>query len=98
MDKQTILALLAQNKRQLWETFGVTKVALFGSFSKGMQNEGSDVDIAFEVEESVPFGWTQKLRLEEFLENLFHSNVDVVRLKYMDPVIRFQVEDELIYV
>lgn len=43
--KETILKYLKELKPEL-ESFGIEKIALFGSFATGQQNVYSDIDIA----------------------------------------------------
>jgi len=42
--KQDIVSLLEQNRSRL-KAFGVKKIGLFGSFVRGEQRPGSDIDL-----------------------------------------------------
>lgn len=50
MDKQTIIQKLKDFKPHLVEKYGVTDIALFGSYSRDEQTEKSDIDIMFDYE------------------------------------------------
>ena len=45
MNRQQVLDILRQHKLVLEERFGVTELALFGSFARDQATEKSDVDI-----------------------------------------------------
>ena len=45
MNRDEVLALLRTHKPILMERFGVTALALFGSFARDQASDGSDVDI-----------------------------------------------------
>ena len=45
MDRQEVLDTLQRHKPILKERFGVTELALFGSFARDQATEESDVDI-----------------------------------------------------
>ena len=45
MNRERVLALLAQHKPVLAERFGVRRLALFGSFARDTAREDSDVDV-----------------------------------------------------
>ena len=98
MDKNEVVNLLKAEKSELEKRFSIRLLALFGSYSRNQQTGDSDIDIAFEVANDKFFGFSQRLQLQEHLMGVFKKNVDLVRLKYMDPIIRMQVERDLIYV
>lgn len=95
MTKEYILNFLKTNKQLLKEKYFVTKIGLFGSYAKGMQNSTSDIDIAI-VSQKKDFFLREDLR--EFLEANFHIKVD---LGYADSFREFykkRIEADIIYV
>ena len=50
MNRDEILALLRTHKPILMERFGVTALALFGSFARDQASDSSDVDILVRLE------------------------------------------------
>ncbi|MFA5905530.1 MAG: nucleotidyltransferase domain-containing protein [Desulfobacula sp.] len=50
MNKQEIIEFLISHKRELYEKYGVTRIGLFGSYARDEAKEGSDIDIAVEIE------------------------------------------------
>ena len=73
--KTEIETKLIQMKPVLADKFHVSKIGYFGSYSKGNQNELSDIDLL--VEFSQPIGWDFFI-LEKFLEQSFGFPVDLV--------------------
>lgn len=55
MDKHYIIQKLKEVKPILHEKYGVTELALFGSYSRDEQTEKSDIDIMFDYEGKM--GW-----------------------------------------
>jgi predicted nucleotidyltransferase len=49
MTKEIILDYLHQHKEEFNKRFGVTKIALFGSYARNEATPTSDIDIAIEV-------------------------------------------------
>jgi uncharacterized protein len=98
MKKETIIKILKKEKSNLEAAFSIRLLALFGSYSKNKQHPGSDIDIAFEIKKGQQFGYLKKIQLEKYLRSKLRNEVDLVRLKYMDPVIKLQIEQDMIYV
>lgn len=95
MNKFMILDFLKTHKTELQESFAVTKIGLFGSYAKGLENETSDIDIVIESDKK-DFFLREDLR--EYLENHFKLPVDI---GYIDSVRTFyknKIENEIIYV
>ncbi|NJE03347.1 nucleotidyltransferase [Thermococcus sp. MV11] len=70
-----IEAILREHKEELRRRFGVSSIAIFGSYARGEQTELSDVDILVEFER--PIGW-EIVDLKDYLESLLGVEVDLV--------------------
>ena len=70
-----IETILRKHKGELRERFGVSSIAIFGSYSRGEESELSDVDILVEFER--PIGW-EIVDLRDYLEELLGLPVDVI--------------------
>ena len=81
---------------ELRQRFGVAQIGIFGSFVKNEQNIESDVDIL--VEFSKPIGFIHFIRLEQFLQKLIGSKIDLVTKKALKPYIGKHILDEVRYV
>jgi hypothetical protein len=53
LDKYYIIQKLQEAKPILHQKYGVTELALFGSYSRDEQTEKSDIDIMFDYEGSI---------------------------------------------
>jgi hypothetical protein len=85
---------LDQHKAFLSERFKVKGIGVFGSYARGEQEEGSDIDIL--VEFSEPVGFFLFPDLEEYLSGLFGVKVDLVSKKALKPRIGKHILQELV--
>lgn len=90
-----VLDALKKHEIEIKEKFGVSKIGLFGSSAKGLQEETSDVDILVEFEES---SFDRFMELSFFLEELLGKNVDLVTTNGISPYIETSVKKEVIWV
>ncbi len=91
----SVQAILAKHKQTLELEYQVTKIGIFGSVARGEQQLESDIDMLVEFSEVPDF--FQFLRLEEYLESLLGSKVDLVRPNALRPELRQQILSEVIY-
>ena len=73
-----VIRILKRFKAESASKYGITSLALFGSFARNQQNETSDVDIFVTLQESDFFVLE---RIREELENLVHSKIDIVNFR-----------------
>ena len=83
-----------EERRDEFGKFGVKWLGLFGSYLKGTQKRGSDVDILVEFDEVTFSGYFDFLDL---LEKMFRRKVDLVIEKDLKPGLSY-VKKEAIYV
>ena len=96
MTKNEIIAYLKEHKDDFMQKYQISKLALFGSYSRDENRDGSDVDIAIETPLSDYF---KLYDFKEELENSFHTKVDIVRLRdKMNMALRKRIEKDGIYV
>ena len=94
MERADLLVLLAQHKPVLQQRFGLTKLALFGSFARNSARSDSDVDVLVDFDgAAVPdvyFG------VQFYLEDLLGRSVDLVTERALRPELRPYVERDAI--
>jgi predicted nucleotidyltransferase len=92
-----ILRLLDEHKAELWERFGVRRLAIFGSYARGEATPVSDVDILVDLER--PIGW-EVVDLHDYLEALLGVRVDLVTEGALrrKPSLWEEVREDLIHV
>ena len=92
MTGNEVLDLLRAHKPLLAERFGVTQLALFGSFAREQATDRSDVDILVQFDGAATaksyFG------LQFYLEDLLSCPVDLVTTKALRNEFRPYVERE----
>ncbi len=91
--RDQILEALA-SQRPLFERFGVSSVALFGSLARGEATEDSDIDLL--VEFSKPIGLLQFVALKRVLGEVLGRPVDLVTRNALRPQLRDQILREAI--
>ncbi|MDR1098065.1 MAG: nucleotidyltransferase family protein [Tannerella sp.] len=96
MTSSEYLRLLRAFKQSHAGRYGITRIGIFGSVARGEQTENSDVDIFYEAP---AMGLSARVGLQEELENLFGTRVDVVRRHgNLKPGFIRRIEKEVIYV
>jgi len=81
--------------------YGVKRIGLFGSFARGEQGEGSDIDILVEFEEGKAT-LDNFMDLAYFLERSLGKDVDLITLEGVKSIrvkgVRRSIEESVIYV
>lgn len=72
---EEIVSILGRAKPELAREFGVTRIAVFGSYARGEQRDGSDVDIMVEVAPSIALRFVD---LAERIEALLGVHSEVI--------------------
>lgn len=93
--REEILNLLAKDKHELEARFKVQRLALFGSYARGEQQAGSDVDILVEIDPSIGLDF---VLLAQRIEELLGLPVELVSRRAIKPRNWEFIERELIYV
>jgi predicted nucleotidyltransferase len=76
--------------------YGVGRIGLFGSFVRGEQHSGSDIDLL--VEFARPVGLFKFIELENQLSELLGGKVDLVTRNALKPQIGKRILGEVKYV
>ena len=96
MNKSEIIGLLQTHKQPLMERFGVTDLAVFGSFARGEATDKNDVDIL--VSFDGPATSRSYFGVQFYIEDLTCRNVDLVTDKALRSELRSSVERECLHV
>jgi predicted nucleotidyltransferase len=92
--KETILHFLSSHKSELHKKFGVTSIALFGSYAREEATQESDIDILVDM----PSSFEAFFGLKEYLEMHLHKPIDLGLEKKIRSFIKHHIKEELIYV
>ena len=92
---QEIRKVIAEHKEELKNSFSVKDIGIFGSYLRGEEQHQSDIDILVDFEE--PVGFFEFMDLEEFLEKILDTKVDLVSRKALKPYIGQRILEEVLY-
>ena len=96
MTRTEILEILKRYKNENAEKYGINNLGIFGSFTRDMGKDESDVDIIIETTEPDLF---KLVHIKDELEKLLHKTVDIVRNREkMNPYLKKHIEKDSIYV
>ncbi len=88
--------IIQKHKKELEERFGLREIGIFGSYVRGSQLQGSDIDILVEIER--PMGFIKFMKLENHLSQILSAKVDLVTKKALKPHIGRRILQEVHYV
>ena len=92
---QEIRSKLSEQLPTLKKKYPIATLAIFGSYSRGTQNENSDIDIMVEFNGSM--GWNY-FDLYDDLQTLFKNKVDLVSRGGIQNHYWEYLKDKMIYV
>jgi len=92
--KGEILSKLNELKPELYKSYSVKEIGIFGSFVSGEANNESDIDIIVEFEK--PIGW-KFFTLEIFLEKQFGRKIDLVTKNALKDEIKESILNQVNY-
>lgn len=96
MNRERALELLRQSKPMLSQSYGVTRLALFGSIARDTARTDSDIDIL--VAFDGPATSERYFGVLFYLEDLFGCSVDLVTEKALRVELRPFIEREAVHV
>lgn len=94
--KEKILEILSKELSNLEQKFFVSNIGLFGSYSRGTENENSDIDLLIEF--SKPVGFFLYMKLEDYLSNLFEKKVEIVTKNALKKQIKDKILRDVVHV
>ena len=88
---------LIETKKDEISKLGITKVGLFGSFSRGDQTQESDIDLLVEFDKKKK-SYQNYMNFVKLAENLFGRDVEVVTPESLSPYLAPYIKKEVKYV
>ena len=89
LNSEKILELLGKNEKET-NAFGAKRLGIFGSYARGEQRKGSDVDILVEFEKGKKT-FHNYMQLKFFLEKLLGRKVDLVIKEAIKPMLKSSI-------
>ncbi|MHA1239069.1 MAG: nucleotidyltransferase family protein [Candidatus Odinarchaeia archaeon] len=93
-----IKRILKKHESELKEKYRVKEIGVFGSWVRGEQREGSDIDILVEFYPDAEMDLITFVELEEYLSDLLGIKVDLVMKSALKPRIGKRILREVIYI
>jgi len=90
----SILTTLKELKPLIVSRYKAKEIGLFGSFARGEQREGSDIDVLVEFEEGADL--FDLVGLVDYLEEALQQKVDVVPKRALREELRDSVLQEVL--
>lgn len=94
---EEVVAYLRNNKSFLYEKFGVTRMGIFGSFTREEQTSSSDIDMIVEMEGSRK-NIHSFLQMKRFLEKELSRKIDMGFEHSLKPIVKEKIKGQTIYV
>jgi uncharacterized protein len=91
--REEILKILQERKPELVKRFGLTRLALFGSYARGDYRKNSDVDVLVEVSPTIVLEFVD---LAEEIETILGIPTDVVSRRAIKPRHWNVIQEDLI--
>jgi len=99
MDKYKIISILRDNISFIKNKYGISKIGIFGSYSKNTQTDNSDIDLIIKFEKPIDLKYFE---LIDFLEEKLGKDVDVITEKGLEQIriksVSESIRDEITYV
>ena len=96
MNVSEIKSILQAHKQELKEKYKVAEIGIFGSYVRGEQKEGSDLDVLVEFDGSI--GLFKFVKLENYLSEILGTKVDLVMRGGLKPRIGKHILREVIMI
>ncbi len=96
MTREEIIDFLSSHKEFMKVKYGVQKIGLFGSYARAENRDGSDIDIAVELDSQNRVD--NYFGLLHFLEDNLHKKVDLGIESNLKEPIKEYIEKEIIHV
>jgi len=96
MDGADVIAKLRENEAAL-RARGVAHAALFGSYARGDNRLGSDIDILIDLAPAAPVGLWEYVGITQYIEDLFSGPVDVANRSRLKSHVRPSAEREAVH-
>ncbi len=90
------IEILKKHESTIKAKFHVRKIGVFGSFARGEEKEGSDIDVLVDFEEGAKT-FDNFMELKFFLEDVFVRKVDLVTVSALRPQLKENILRDVTY-
>lgn len=93
--REEVMTILRDARHDLQTRFPITRMALFGSYARGEQQQDSDIDILVDVDPSIGLKFVS---LANELEKLLGEPVELVSSRAVGPRMKLLLEADCVEV
>jgi uncharacterized protein len=86
--REEILSFLRSERDRVYAAWGLSGIWLAGSFARNEAGPESDVDIVIEFQQGTVQIYEKKQNLQLWLEASLGRKVDLLRMKYLHPILK----------
>ncbi len=90
------IELLKKHEHEIKERFALEKIGIFGSYARGEEKPDSDVDVLIQFEKGSET-FDNYMDLKYYLEDMFHSPVDLVTIDALRPQLKADILAQVSY-
>ncbi len=94
---ERIKEILTNHKKDINERYGVKEMGIFGSYVRGDEKRGSDLDVLVEFDDDARIGLLKFIEMENYLSDLLRIKTDLVEKSTLKPRIGKYILNEVIY-
>lgn len=95
MTRDDAISKIKEHEAEL-RAAGMSALYLFGSTARGESGGRSDVDLSCDLSDRLSIGLLEFLKMQEDLEAILGSKVDLVERSCLVPAIRKHVEQDMV--
>ncbi|MBI5078685.1 nucleotidyltransferase family protein [Candidatus Saganbacteria bacterium] len=93
---EKIKKTLKEQKEILSREYGISEIGIFGSYVRGDEKKGSDLDLLVRINKRM--GLLRFVGIENYLSDLLGVKVDLVMKEVLKPAIGKRILNEVVYV
>lgn len=94
---EDIKRLLKKHRDELFQKYKIRELGIFGSYARGEQKRGSDIDILIEFDEDNIPDLLEFISIEEDICKLLKRRVDLIRKGSIRDELREKILKEVVY-
>jgi predicted nucleotidyltransferase len=94
---EKIKQILKEHKTELKTRYGIKEIGIFGSYIRGEDKHGSDLDVLVEFEKEARISLLDFVGIENYLSDLLGVKVDLVEKSALKPRIGKHILKEVVY-
>ncbi|MBM4399045.1 MAG: nucleotidyltransferase domain-containing protein [Candidatus Cloacimonetes bacterium] len=76
------------------DEFGINRILVFGSYAKGTEKKGSDIDVIIDVNKSTSI--YQFIGLKQDISKALNNKIDLFKTSNLEPIIKDKIMQEAI--